>query len=1020
MRPLRLQVENFTAFRGKHPPLDLAACELFAIAGPTGSGKSSLLDAIVFGLYGKVPRLGKGISEMISLGRDRLSVVLDFALGERVLRVTRVVRRGRGGDVQLEELTGGEERPLESGVNAVNDAIERLVGLSYEAFTQAVILPQGEFARFLKSQPRDRRGILRDLLRLEVLERMRERASREAAQADAELKSKAALFEGEYVGATADAVASGERSLADARDRVRCLGTRVDAAAAEVADLRIRNDQTRELREKRRKAADLAHREGRIREAEAALDAARRAAPVVPRIERAEAAAKKRDEAHARRDTAQAERDRAAQSHAAARSALDAALVAAAEVPAWSDRLRALDGAVTLLDPRAAAAERLARAQAEGRERSAELVEAERKKAANETRLAAAEEALTAAAQNVTSLGYDGARHGRLEAFRDIGIALGSARAEAVRLEAALREAQAALNEAVEDAAGSRSEGEVAARRLAQAELRRAETDEVLVAARRDHAAAHLRTTLRKGESCPVCDRRVDRLPGAASAPLLVEIEGRCEAALQDEARAREAAARAREVVAAAEQAVTRATDAVERCSKELQACREAVRSHEEALAPVEADLVRAPNDVVEASLRTALADLAQVRGHHDAASSERDRALRERDLAAHAVGRDGEAVQSLRAAHAEVARRVAEAEKEWRGLDERVKALGDGDPRAERADLTRRREGVEKARADAEQAERAAGLALRSAEAALEGVERAVTEARDEAETAGVEAARALQEAGFEGPSGVRAAYRSLAEQEQMVEAIATYHGERHALAGRIDELATLLGGAEVEDAALQAAEDGLAKLREESQAAAREEAGLEQRLSDLRRRADQAAALEKEIAQIRRQHGTYRQLAEDLSSDRFQAYVLEEAFRGLVAGASQRLLTLSGRYSLEFEDEAFLVVDHDNAREKRSAETLSGGETFLASLALALELSQEVQRAAGAVHVGSLFIDEGFGTLDPETLETVADAVFSLPVGGRLVGIISHLPELTERLPTRLTVVKRPEGSTVVVDAG
>ena len=88
-----------------------------------------------------------------------------------------------------------------------------------------------------------------------------------------------------------------------------------------------------------------------------------------------------------------------------------------------------------------------------------------------------------------------------------------------------------------------------------------------------------------------------------------------------------------------------------------------------------------------------------------------------------------------------------------------------------------------------------------------------------------------------------------------------------------------------------------------------------------------------------------------------------------------------------LEVVDSDFLVVDHDNARERRSADTLSGGETFLASLALALELSQQVQRAAGAVLLDSLFIDEGFGTLDPETLEMATEAIESLPVGGRMV---------------------------------
>src|SRR6202008_980269 len=107
-----------------------------------------------------------------------------------------------------------------------------------------------------------------------------------------------------------------------------------------------------------------------------------------------------------------------------------------------------------------------------------------------------------------------------------------------------------------------------------------------------------------------------------------------------------------------------------------------------------------------------------------------------------------------------------------------------------------------------------------------------------------------------------------------------------------------------------------------------------------------------------------------------------------------------------LDQRDAQFFVLDHDNAGERRRAETLSGGETFLASLALALELSNQVQRAFGATVLDSLFLDEGFGTLDPEALEVATAAIEALPTGGRMVGIITHIQELTNRLPAKLMV--------------
>jgi DNA repair protein SbcC/Rad50 len=149
--------------------------------------------------------------------------------------------------------------------------------------------------------------------------------------------------------------------------------------------------------------------------------------------------------------------------------------------------------------------------------------------------------------------------------------------------------------------------------------------------------------------------------------------------------------------------------------------------------------------------------------------------------------------------------------------------------------------------------------------------------------------------------------------------------------------------------------------------------------------------------------------ELATDLRGDRFQEYLLEEAFKTLVAGASARMQAMTNRYTLGWEDGEFYVMDHDNASERRRAETLSGGETFMASLCLALQLGEEVLRTSGALQMDSLFIDEGFGTLDSDALAEVTDAIESLRQdGGRLIGVISHRQELTDRLPGCIRVEK------------
>jgi exonuclease SbcC len=146
VKPVRLRLENFASYRGQAAELDFVPLELFAISGPTGAGKSTLLDAIIFALYGATPRLGHHPAGMISLGADRMAVVFDFQIGTQRYRVTRLARRKGAGAAQLEQLGPDDDsQPLKEGAREVNESVARLVGLSYDAFIQAVVLPQGDF-----------------------------------------------------------------------------------------------------------------------------------------------------------------------------------------------------------------------------------------------------------------------------------------------------------------------------------------------------------------------------------------------------------------------------------------------------------------------------------------------------------------------------------------------------------------------------------------------------------------------------------------------------------------------------------------------------------------------------------------------------------------------------------------------------------------------------------------------------------------------------------------------------------
>jgi exonuclease SbcC len=183
---------------------------------------------------------------------------------------------------------------------------------------------------------------------------------------------------------------------------------------------------------------------------------------------------------------------------------------------------------------------------------------------------------------------------------------------------------------------------------------------------------------------------------------------------------------------------------------------------------------------------------------------------------------------------------------------------------------------------------------------------------------------------------------------------------------------------------------------------------AGLEERAKTVAR-----------VASVRAQVDVANELARLLRSTGFEQWIVNEALESLVEAASTTLEQLSsGQYALAVDDRnEFEVVDHRNADERRPIKTLSGGETFQASTALALALADQVAllAAGGAAKLDAIFLDEGFGTLDADSLDTVAATLETLGGSDRMVGIVTHVRELADRVPVRYEVVKGPRTSTV-----
>ncbi|HEX7837059.1 MAG TPA: SMC family ATPase, partial [Kofleriaceae bacterium] len=244
MRPVRLRIHGFTCFR-EEQDIDFSGLDLFAIAGPTGAGKTSILDAMVFALYGEVPRMGaQRLGELISLGLDRASAVLDFEIGAARYRVMRKIRRHGAAVTQLERLGGAVAQPLGGTVREVEREVKKLLGIDADTFLKAVVLPQGQFADFLRSKPGPRRGMLRTLLQLDVYERMRERANQLARGAAQAVESLRGRLEDDFGDATQGRLAAIERRLGELVTEIHDAAEAAESARERLAAL----DRTARLR----------------------------------------------------------------------------------------------------------------------------------------------------------------------------------------------------------------------------------------------------------------------------------------------------------------------------------------------------------------------------------------------------------------------------------------------------------------------------------------------------------------------------------------------------------------------------------------------------------------------------------------------------------------------------------------------------------------------------------------------------------------------------------------------------
>lgn len=292
---------------------------------------------------------------------------------------------------------------------------------------------------------------------------------------------------------------------------------------------------------------------------------------------------------------------------------------------------------------------------------------------------------------------------------------------------------------------------------------------------------------------------------------------------------------------------------------------------------------------------------------------------------------------------------------------------------------------------------------------------ERQHKEASEKLETAQKAYFDKLETAGFDSPEAHDNAFRDEAQIQELIDRINVYEDEKQQLALDITELRTRFEETPFDPEALARIETEAEEVGKQFQAKQQEVGAQQQRIDDLKDALEKREALGAKIAAAEAELRRWKNLQDTIPRNELRDFALEIMFKqmGNLANDQLKYLT-SERYQLKVESIGDLtVIDRWNANEERPVETLSGGESFLTSLALALALAD---LSRGRAQLNSLFLDEGFGTLDRETLDVAISALEGLRMQGKRIFLISHVQELTRRIPVKINVRKRGDGSSSV----
>jgi DNA repair protein SbcC/Rad50 len=1092
MRPQKLTLKNFMPFRAGSDEVhevDFSNLDLFAITGPMASGKSSIIDAIVWCLYGRTARYGADSKGVISAGETLCEVAFDFTVGNRWFRAVR--RTGKTTESGLSEREGEEWIQDESGSDRLTARVEQLLGLDFDSFTKTVILPQGKYAEFLSSKPGDRRELLASILELGVYARVSERAREVAGQTKARAEALRETLV-PYASVSRERVAQQRQELTHLEQQLTETTQREEIFQALMQKVNVLSERARrqiELQtEEQIRTDDCSAAMQRLSATQTQLQTLKETLSqlVADRDALGYDATRhdmlRRAVGHLREyQAAQQEVDRHQQALVTIQNEIQtlSQQLATQEQQVATVQQRQQDsvarlqteitqsGDIATLTEKLAQAKRWKELQAEQRQlaeqhqqHTAKLTQIKNSLVVRAEQEEKKEQELRSLQQQRERLREEEQEKARLEVEAGtLGKELKDAAQEEKRLAKDCEDARAAVQAAEQELQKQQHA-------LALTEQHEHEALHMLEETRRRYEVEHLRASLHVGDACPVCERTIAQVPKVSELAMgdLAVLQQAVESAKTATNKARQTWQKATATVAAA-------TTRKETVDREF-AVREQKRRE------VQGQFVnRFPGF---SSLGAALSSFQQQRQELASTVKATDTQVQAMEKDKQTLARQREHEQREEATLHEAIRGSAAQLETNKGqlhtLSQQLAAFLDTKDDLEVVLSTRRQRLVqlEQEVKAAEQQHRQAEVALAALhtkkiqqegnanvlasqrDAAMARTRRETQAVRDQLSLAAdavlphlSDLERELTEFTQRQTQYVTFSQRESAvreEQERTDRAVtglaADLQARKRALAETQTQLHQITEELTQARSALQTEvqAQGLTNIGEDGQGVREQLAAAHEHVIALRERRSRLIA---EIAELERRCSEKEQEEEKLHTTEtesrlatelhkllgaeFTDFLSQGAVETLMRDASMHLQRLThNRYSfaIEYKRRAIelQIIDHEDNRRARPTHSLSGGETFLASLAIALALSQGFRELAtgkaARTSTECLILDEGFGTLDREGVQLVTETLQELRgEEGRMVGIITHVEEVAAAMPMRIEVKKGSRSSVIHV---